>query len=301
LTAQLVTDADGYEREIRGAAIRSIRTGKGVGPNRVAAVSGGVVDASGVTVGFPMLNRTTIGDDQVLLGSVGANPAGSRWCGVDLEPRMLAALGPGVEHTGLNRVGLSFSFVAMKLSVLEEWAEELHIVLHAPPTGRFQTLHATSEARRLPRRLAAFLRAEDPSGISAGERGLLALAVGCLEGERRGDVGGGRRIDTRRVTAACIEYAETIGRVPAISDLCLAAHVSERSLRAAFQQEYGLSPSRFFRAWGLEKARQRLRRAPPEPGLVTRTAFDLGFDHLGRFAARYRNQYGEMPSQTLAT
>jgi len=31
---------------------------------------------------------------------------------------------------------------------------------------------------------------------------------------------------------------------------------------------------------------------------VTKVALDCGFSHLGRFAAQYRAQFGELPSQT---
>jgi AraC-like DNA-binding protein len=38
-----------------------------------------------------------------------------------------------------------------------------------------------------------------------------------------------------------------------------------------------------------------------EPRLsVTESALRAGFDHLGRFAAGYRQRFGESPSQTVA-
>ena len=89
------------------------------------------------------------------------------------------------------------------------------------------------------------------------------------------------------------------GRIPSVSELCLAAQVSERRLRQAFVDEFDLSPSRFFRHWALTLARQRLRSADGARHTVTEVAVDLGFNHLGRFAAYYRQLYGEAPSTTL--
>jgi AraC-like DNA-binding protein len=68
-----------------------------------------------------------------------------------------------------------------------------------------------------------------------------------------------------------------------IADLCRAAGVSERTLRNAFHGVYGLSPKRY------------LRRAR---GIVTTVATDCGFFEPGRFAAAYRELFGERPSDT---
>jgi transcriptional regulator GlxA family with amidase domain len=49
----------------------------------------------------------------------------------------------------------------------------------------------------------------------------------------------------------------------------------------------------------LNAAQRALRR--PSPNLtVTSAATSLGFLHFGRFAAMYRDRFGELPSATLA-
>jgi AraC-like DNA-binding protein len=42
-----------------------------------------------------------------------------------------------------------------------------------------------------------------------------------------------------------------------------------------------------------------LLRGDPRGCKVTNIASDLGFTELGRFAVRYRQMFGETPSQTL--
>jgi TolB-like protein len=54
----------------------------------------------------------------------------------------------------------------------------------------------------------------------------------------------------------------------------------------------------FLRNLRLERARRDLLRAPASAS-VTEIATRHGFDHLGRFAARYVERYGEPPSATL--
>jgi AraC family ethanolamine operon transcriptional activator len=106
-------------------------------------------------------------------------------------------------------------------------------------------------------------------------------------------------IDDREIVHACVDYAVAIGRLPSLAELCIAARVSERRLRAAFVRLYDLAPSAFFRAWALTEAHRRLASAQQPAGSVTEVALDLGFGHLGRFARRYRQVHGEWPSATL--
>ena len=100
---------------------------------------------------------------------------------------------------------------------------------------------------------------------------------------------------------ACIAFAEAVGRIPSIAELCTVAHVSERRLREAFTDEYDVPPTRFFRAWALGEAHRRLAHGDPADESVTQVAADLGFDHLGRFSGHYRRIFEERPSETLQT
>ena len=108
-----------------------------------------------------------------------------------------------------------------------------------------------------------------------------------------------RSISSRHVVHQCLDYADAVERIPSISELCLAANVSERRLRKAFVEEYELPPSRFFRQWALGLAHQRLASVDDDPHTVTNVAMDLGFSHLGRFSAHYKVVYGATPSTTL--
>jgi AraC-like DNA-binding protein len=112
-------------------------------------------------------------------------------------------------------------------------------------------------------------------------------------------IGRGTAIDSRRIAHTCIDYVYATQRIPSIGELCLTAHVSERRLSEAFVDEFSQAPSRFFRDWALQRARLRLRTGEPSRITVSRIANDLGFFHLGRFAGRYRELFGETPSATL--
>jgi transcriptional regulator GlxA family with amidase domain len=83
-----------------------------------------------------------------------------------------------------------------------------------------------------------------------------------------------------------------------ISELCRIAGLSERGLRNAFYRVRGMSPKRSLRADRLRRARRALAGGNG-PRTVTGVATRYGFYELGRFAAVYRESFGEAPSQTL--
>lgn len=81
-------------------------------------------------------------------------------------------------------------------------------------------------------------------------------------------------------------------------DIAEAAGVAPRTLQLGYRTVLGVSPVRSL-------TRERLRRVRYEliagegSASVTDVAFRWGFGHLGRFAADYRREFGERPSETL--
>jgi AraC-like DNA-binding protein/Flp pilus assembly protein TadD len=84
----------------------------------------------------------------------------------------------------------------------------------------------------------------------------------------------------------------------ALDDLAAAAGVRPRTLEAHFKSYLGTTPFGWVRRTRLARARQQLL-ASGDDANVTGIANANGFTELGRFAAHYRKQFGELPSQTL--
>ena len=79
-----------------------------------------------------------------------------------------------------------------------------------------------------------------------------------------------------------------------------AAGVPVRTLQAGFHLHVGVAPMEHVRLQRLAAARQELLDADPTgPASVAEIAHRWGFAHLARFADRYRQAYGEKPSETL--
>ena len=82
-----------------------------------------------------------------------------------------------------------------------------------------------------------------------------------------------------------------------IPDIARAAGVSIRGLQLAYQRHGDVSPVIRLRQLRLEAARTSLQS--DDPGSVASVARRFGYGNAGRFAAHYRNHFGESPSATL--
>ena len=96
-----------------------------------------------------------------------------------------------------------------------------------------------------------------------------------------------------------IEISESCAGPVRIARLCTALRVSPGTLEHAFKSVAGVTPHAFFLRRRLNEARQALLREDAGRRNVTDIALSLGFSELGRFAVRYREMFGETPSQTL--
>ncbi|MEW1953436.1 AraC family transcriptional regulator [Terrabacter sp. NPDC080008] len=77
------------------------------------------------------------------------------------------------------------------------------------------------------------------------------------------------------------------------------AHVSVRSLQSGFLKHVGKPPMTYLRDLRLAGIHDELTRASPGTTTVETVAYSWGMVHLGRFAAAYRQAFGELPSHTL--
>lgn len=83
-----------------------------------------------------------------------------------------------------------------------------------------------------------------------------------------------------------------------IDKLASLCQISRKSLYNLLEREMGLTPSLYIRRLKLEKAHSDLK-SNIQVRNVTQVALKYGFTNLGRFSAHYREQIGELPSQTL--
>ncbi len=78
-------------------------------------------------------------------------------------------------------------------------------------------------------------------------------------------------------------------------EVCRRVGASRRKLNYCFQDVLGTSPVKYLRAVRLNGVRRELRAGA---AAVQDVATRWGFWHLGQFAREYRQQFGELPSET---
>jgi AraC-like DNA-binding protein len=81
--------------------------------------------------------------------------------------------------------------------------------------------------------------------------------------------------------------------------LATEVHLSVRALQEGFRRHLATPPMAYLRQVRLRRAREALQAAGRETTTVRAVAVRLGIMHLGRFAAAYREAFGETPSETL--
>ena len=109
---------------------------------------------------------------------------------------------------------------------------------------------------------------------------------------------------TRQAYSRVVQIAEDYALAHAaerlyVTDLCMAAGVSERTLQYAFKELMGITPVAYLTRLRLHRVRQALRAATHGTTTVTAEALRWGFWHFGDFSRAYKECFGELPSETL--
>jgi AraC-like DNA-binding protein len=166
-----------------------------------------------------------------------------------------------------------------------------------PPAlfGRLSNLHeaATHLAKTAPDILA------QSEVARALEQALVHAMVLCMGGGEAAETGSAHH----RHAAVARRLEELLeansDRTLYLTELCSAAGVSERTLRACCQEHLGMNPTRYLWLRRMHLARRGLRIADPAATTVTEIATNYGFWELGRFSVAYRSLFGESPSASL--
>lgn len=131
------------------------------------------------------------------------------------------------------------------------------------------------------------------------ERTLLSLFIECLVDYRYCGEEPPCDLNVAQVRKAEEWIDANLANAIGVEDIAAAIGVSPRALQTAFRRVRGYSPTNAVFRRRLERSRAALIAANPND-TVTKIATDLGFFELGRFAVRYRREFGEKPSETLA-
>ena len=227
--------------------------------------------------------------------------------GTELAPGRLALIRPGEVVTstsiGVNRwCAISIPYEKFIQSVDRFDASATERLMSGPVGLQISPANSQSVVG-LVERIMGVARAghglESHAGARAAKAELLSAFVGAVASSSAGRTSGDRRRRSHtRIIRLVHAYLEATGSSCSVADLAESAGISERTLRIVFAENFGVSPKRLLILRQLHAVRSDLQRASPGE-TVTQVAMRHGVWELGRFAHRYKNLFGEYPSETL--
>ena len=228
--------------------------------------------------------------------------------GVALDDASIAILGPGRDFCLASRIEHDWCSIFIPTPHLDPFCDSEE----APSKAEKPSCRVTRADRQLADRLrtsvceimaaASYPKFESSIAAAVASADLLQLGVTILDvPEPPEHSDGGRpkipRDEILRRAKALIEEREHAH--VSVADLVGATGVSERTLRDAFKESFGVGPKRYLQLRALHQVKRSLDLANPDEASVARVLAQHGEWEFSRFAARYRRLFGELPSETL--
>jgi AraC-like DNA-binding protein len=268
--------------------------------SRTGAVAVTCTSASG---GFEM--RGPVSTSHLVLSMSLESPTpGMQW----MRPTsagMVAVMLPNMDVDSINRDKVSFAVIDIPHEELDRRATGLGIALDPGKIARSGILPGRVAAAQI-YWMASLVAARHsgqspalPPGYQLDEI-IIAAAVSQL-GRLAAPDDPMQLRGYYRVVARAREYIDAHLDGPiAINDLVAAAVASRRTLFRAFAQTLGETPQSYILKLRLNRIRHDLAAPKEAMRTVTVVSNRWGIAELGRLAARYREQFGELPRETLA-
>lgn len=201
-------------------------------------------------------------------------PADTSWCAIQLSETLLEEAGcAGIRPNRISVLPGNWRFAQLISSLITGRSPD-----SAASVARTGLLHLANEENLL---------------------GHIRQVLNCYTGEdfniRRPSLYN-RMAIIRQFEHTVRERIDTVIRIP---ELCTELGVSDRVLEYLFKEEIGMTPKQYSNLLRLNVIRQQLLQGNAESQTIKQIARRYGISHLGRFAADYLRQFGELPSDTL--
>jgi AraC-like DNA-binding protein len=225
------------------------------------------------------------------------------WGGIEIRTGEMITFGPG-QRLHARTVGPShWGAIYAPDHQLAQYGRALTGARFAvPAAARWRTPRAAVKQLRDLHRAAirmAEARAGALTDLQAAyglEQQLLHELIECLSQGVEEEAATGRR---HRDILAQFEHLLAAEPILPMARISAALGASERSLRQCCKEHLGMGPSRYRYLRAMQQVHRALGSGNPDAAGVSEVARQYGFYALGRFAARYRALYGELPSVTL--
>jgi AraC-like DNA-binding protein len=238
-------------------------------------------------------------------------PIGDRpvpiWGGIGMRAGEITAVGPS-QRTHARTDGPSRSgSIWLPAEELARYGSVLIGALFAVPSATRRWRPPAAAGRDLRQLHGAAIRVAEtrPEALLGGEavhgleQQLIDALVECLSAGSADEVTPAAR--QHRDIAARFEglLQPPPKRNLRMAEICAALRVSDRVLRRCCDEQLGMSPTSYLRLHRMQQVHRVLWNENRDTASVSEIARRYGFRDPGRFAARYRALYGELPAATL--
>jgi AraC-like DNA-binding protein len=256
----------------------------------------------------PRIAFVSMRPDTVLVWWAIGRPGSQIWCGTPSLVDEVMTLGPGDRAHARTQGASRWAALWISATDLDRYSQTLTGAPARPMNGAsswrpggaalqtLRKLHAAAITmfERRPREVLA------ESAVHGLEQQLIHALVECLSD---GVPGAHNRRMAKRHGDLMARFEDACATCehgpPGLFGLCATLGVAERSLRASCTEHLGMGPMSYLRLRRLKSVRRALCSASPADSSVAELAKRHGFTELGRFAASYRQLFGELPSATL--
>ena len=159
---------------------------------------------------------------------------------------------------------------------------------------------------QLSHQLKRLARKDLQAGISNPSK-YYDLIICCLEdGKPRAYKKGETKNHALLSEIVCLSHdTKKMSSPMTLADVCQFLDTGQASLYRVCQKYFGMGIIEMMMQVRLEESRRALLRyqdqSAAEESMIREVAIQYGFKHAGRYARRYFNSFGELPSQTLLT
>ena len=226
-----------------------------------------------------------------------------KWCGRDACGDDLLNFNLDGGFDGVSKAGFSGFAISISETLLQEVSQVLELNFDCQDQIRTTEIWTNTDrtTNQLRERLSAAYDAV-PNLNSPDTREFFdfSAAVLLLEFLSGQDISSKRVVQPFRSQALrmTMQWMDETGELPlSVMELCRKTGFSAPTLYRAFSEEFGVGPKRYLHARRLAGVRRALRSSHTKES-ISDIAGRWGFWHMGKFAADYRRQFGELPSDT---
>lgn len=306
--ASAFSEAEDFERALRGDGCLSVLvTGRGAFLARLTQIGLHRLGLVAVAEQLARIAFFAVPAGMILaVFALGRAPT-PRWAGIAIQGNEIVTLGPGERLHSLSDGSAQWGALRIGERALLDYGRAVAGAAFAVPPGVARWRPPPAAARQLrefhraairgaARRPEAFADGEGTHGL---EQQIIDALIECLSPATAQPEDSVATCDR----AVLARFEELLVGEPArtLTEICAQIGVSRRRLSDCFISQLRMSPADYRHRRAMQQVNRELRRENVRTSTVAMVAKRYGFKGTGRFAANYREIYGELPSATLCS